>query len=44
MDETILDESFPVAQFHIEGNKYPAFRKDRNKSGGEKIMYVKKGL
>ena len=27
--ETKLDESFPDAQFHIEGYQYPALRKDR---------------
>ena len=44
IDETKLDESFPDAQFHIEGYQYPAFRKDRNKNGGGKIAYVKEGL
>ena len=44
IDETKLDESFPDAQFHIEGYQYPAFRKDRNKNGGGKIVYVKEGL
>ena len=44
IDETKLDESFPDAQFHIKGYQYSAFRKDRNKDGGRKIVYVKKGL
>ena len=44
IDETKLDESFPDAQFHIEGYQYPAFRKDRNNNGGGKIVYVKEGL
>ena len=44
IDETKLDESFPDAQFHIEGYQYSAFRKDRNKNGGGKIVYVKEGL
>ena len=43
-DETKLDESFPDAQFHIESYQFPAFRKDRNKNGGAKIVYVKEGL
>ena len=43
-DETKLNESFPVAQFHIEGYQYPAFRKDRSKNGGGKIVYVKEGF
>ena len=41
IDETKLDESLPDAQFHIEGNQYPAFRKDHNKNGRGKIIYVK---
>ena len=44
IDETKLDESFPDAQFHIEDYQYQAFRKDRNKNGGGKIVYVKEGL
>ena len=44
VDETKLDESFPDAQFHIEDHQYPAFRKDCNKNGGRKIVYVKEGL
>ena len=44
IDETKLDESFPDAQFHIKGYQYPAFRKDHNKNGGGKIVYVKEGL
>ena len=44
IDETRLDESFPDAQFHMKGYQYPAFRKDRDKNGGEKIVYVKEGL
>ena len=44
IDETKLDESFPDAQFHIKGYQYSAFRKDRNKDGGRKIVFVKKGL
>ena len=43
-DETKFDESFPDPQFHIEGYQYPAFRKDCNKSGGGKIVYVKEEL
>ena len=43
-NKTKLDKSFPSAQLHIEGYQYPAFRKDYNKNGGGKIMYVKEGL
>ena len=38
IDETKFDESFPDAQFHIEGYEYPAFRKDCNKKGGGNVM------
>ena len=44
VDETKLDEWLPDAQFHIEGYQYPAFRKNRNKNSGGKIVYVKEGL
>ena len=44
IDETILDKSYPDPQFQIEGYQYPAFRKDQNKNGGVKIVYVKEGL
>ena len=44
IDETKLDESFPDAQFYIEDYQYPAIRKDCNKNGGGKIVYVKEGL
>ena len=33
LTETHLDESFPTAQFFIEGFKTP-YRQDRNKNGG----------
>ena len=42
--ETKLDQSFPDAQFHIEGYQYPTFRRDHNKNCGGKIVYVKEGL
>ena len=42
--ETKLDQSFPDAQFHIEGYQYSTFRKDHKKNGGGKIVYVKEGL
>ena len=44
IDETKLDESFPDAQFHIEGYQYLAYRKDLDKNGGGKIVYAKEGL
>ena len=44
IDETELDQSFPDAQFPIEGYQYPAFRKDCNKNGGGKNVHVKEGL
>ena len=44
IDETKLDESFPDAQFHTKGYRYLAFRKNCNKNGGRKIVYVKEGI
>ena len=44
LENTILDESFLDAQFHIGGYQYPAFRKDCNKNSGGKIVYVKEEL
>ena len=44
IDEIKFDESFPDAQFHIEGYEYPAFRKYCNKKGGGTIVYVKEGF
>ena len=37
-------KSINRSQFHIEDYQYPTFRKDRNKNGGGKIVYVKEGL
>ena len=37
--ETKLDDTFPNAQFHIDG--YRLFRKDRNQHGGGLLAYVR---
>ena len=39
VDETKLNNSFPD-----QGFQFPPFRRDRNKFGGGKIVYVKDGL
>ena len=44
LDETKLDASFPDTQFHIEGYQYPPFRRDRDKNGGGKIIFIREGL
>ena len=44
LDETKLDASFPDAQFHIEGYQYPPFRRDRDKNGGGKMIFIREGL
>ena len=44
IDETKIDPSYPDSQFHIDGYKFPPFRKDRNKHGGGKIVYVRNGF
>ena len=43
LSETKLDESFPNAQFTLDGYEIRA-RRDRNKFGGGLIEYVRKGL
>ena len=43
-DETKLDDSFPDHQFKIDGYQLPPFRKDRNKFGGGKTVYIKDSL
>ena len=44
INETRLDSSYPDAQFEVPGYQYPPYCKDRNKSGGSKIVFVRKGL
>ena len=44
INETKLDVSFPDAQFHIGGYQYPPFRRERGKSGGEKMIFIREGL
>ena len=43
ISETKLDSSFPSAQFHIVDYEIRS-RRDRNKSGGGLIEFVKKGI
>ena len=43
VSETKLDSSFPSAQFHINGYEVRA-RRDRDKSGGGLIEFVRKGF
>ena len=38
LSETKLNDTFPTAQFQIEG--YKIFRKDRNKYGGGIMFYI----
>ena len=44
IDETKIDLSYSDSQFHIDGYQFPPFRKDRNKHGGGKIVYVRNGI
>ena len=44
IDETKLDDSFLHHQFKIDGYQFPPFKRDRNKFGVGKIVYVKDGL
>ena len=44
VDETKLDSSYPDPHFHIDAYQFPPFRRDRNKYGGDKIVYVREGF
>ena len=44
IDETTLDSSYPDVQFEIPGYQYPLYREDRNKNGGNKIVFIREGL
>ena len=44
VDETKLDEGFPESQCKIDGYQFPPFRRDRDKHGGGKVVYIKEGL
>ena len=44
VDKAKLDSSYPNAQFHVDGYQFPPFRKDRNKYGGEKMVYLRYGI
>ena len=44
VDETKLDASYPNAQFHIGGYQFSPFRRDRNKHGGGKIVFVRNSI
>ena len=44
IDETKLDSSYPDAQFKIPGYQCLPYRKDRNKNGDGKIVFIREGL
>ena len=44
IDDTRLDSPYPDAQFEIPGYQYPPYRKGRNKNGGVKMVFIRKGL
>ena len=44
MDQTKLDSSYPDAQFDIPGYQCPPYRKDRNKNGVEKLVFIREGF
>ena len=44
IDETKLGASFLDAQFHIEGYQCRPLRKDRDKNGGGKMIFIREGL
>ena len=44
VDATKLDASYPDSQFQIDGYQFLPFRRDRNKYGGGKIVYVREAF
>ena len=44
VDKTKLDSSYPDAQFQINDYQFSPFRRDRNKYGGGKIVFIRQGL
>ena len=43
VSETKIDESFPIAQFKLNGFSMP-YRLDRNKNGGGLLLYVREDI
>ena len=44
IDETKLDSSFPDKQFEINEYQFPPYRRDRNRNGGGKMVFIKQGI
>ena len=44
VDEIKLDSSYPDAQYKINHYQFPPFRRDRNKYGRGKIVYIRQGV
>ena len=44
INETKLDSSYPDAQFEISSYQYKRYRKERNKNGGCKIVFIRTGV
>ena len=44
IDETKLDSSFPNAQVHLPDYQFPPFWRNRNSSGGRKVVYIRDGI
>ena len=44
VDETKLDNSYPNAQFHIDGYQFPPFRRDKDKHGRRKMVFLWNGI
>ena len=44
VNETKIDSSYPAAQFQINDYQFPPFRRDRNKNGRGKIVFIRQGL
>ena len=44
VDEIKLDSSYPDAQYKINHYQFPPFRRDRNKYGRGKMLFIRQGL
>ena len=44
VDETKPDSSYPDSKFRIDGYQFPPFRRDRNRYGGRKIVYIREAF
>ena len=44
IEETKPHDSFPDSHFKINGYQFPFLRRDRDHTGGGKIVFIKQGM